>query len=155
MTDSPFDWSNKYGMPIIIMVPDDETAIAITRDEHGKTEALACRQEGGNEKEYWGSVIPEASGKNVEQAPIEAREIISKNKNILYIYNTFSLINNDGTQYKVSGIVAEDIGDLHPKSTITRELFFSINSQDYKNCRGLQVLNIRINGENKALVIEF
>ena len=27
-TDSPFDWSNKYGMPIIIMVPDDETAIA-------------------------------------------------------------------------------------------------------------------------------
>lgn len=69
--------------------------------------------------------------------------------------NTFSLINNDGTQYKVSGIVAEDIGDLHPKSTITRELFFSINSQDYKNCRGLQVLNIRINGENKALVIEF
>ena len=27
-TDSPFDWSNKYGMPIIIMVPDDETATA-------------------------------------------------------------------------------------------------------------------------------
>lgn len=69
--------------------------------------------------------------------------------------NTFSLLNNDGTQYKISGIVAEDIGDLHPKSTITRELFFSINSQDYKNCRGLQILNIRINGENKALVIDF
>lgn len=27
-TESPVDWSNKYNMPIIIMVPDDETATA-------------------------------------------------------------------------------------------------------------------------------
>lgn len=67
--------------PIAMYETDNETAIAISRDEHGKTEALACRQEGGDEKTYWGSIIPEASGKNVNQSPTEVREVISKDTN--------------------------------------------------------------------------
>jgi len=67
--------------PLAMYEADSETAIAITRDEHGKTQALACRQEGGDEKTYWGAIIPEASGKNVEQAPMEVRKVISKDAN--------------------------------------------------------------------------
>lgn len=69
--------------------------------------------------------------------------------------NTFSLIKENGDIYKLSGVVAQDNNLIQPNSSITRELYFSINSEDYNECIGMQVLNININGENKDIIIEF
>lgn len=52
-TDSPYMWSNKYHMPILAMVPDDEVATARkvfgainskTKDENIITTALRVRK---------------------------------------------------------------------------------------------------------------
>ena len=69
--------------------------------------------------------------------------------------NTFSLIKENGDIYKLSGVVAQDNNLIQPNSSITPELYFSINSEDYNECIGMQVLNININGENKDIIIEF
>lgn len=63
--------------PIAMYEIDTENSVAIVRNEHGEPEALYCRQEAGNEKEYWGSIIPEASGKNVLQQDARTREFIT------------------------------------------------------------------------------
>ena len=60
---------------------DSQTAIAIVKDEHGQPETIYCRQQEGNEKEYWGSIIPEASGKNVEQESPEVRGFMDYRNN--------------------------------------------------------------------------
>lgn len=67
--------------PLAMYEIDSQTAIAMVKDEHGQTEALYCRQEGGDEKAYWGSVIPEASGKNVLQQGPETREFMDHRYN--------------------------------------------------------------------------
>lgn len=67
--------------PLAMYEIDNESAIAIIKDSHGQTEAIYCRQQGGNEKEYWGSIIPEASGKNVEQESPEVRGIMDYRNN--------------------------------------------------------------------------
>lgn len=69
--------------------------------------------------------------------------------------NTFSLIDNNGKTYGLSGVVAQDIGVIQPGSFVSRELYFNINSEEFKNCIGVQVLNIEINGEYKDLIIKF
>ncbi len=62
--------------PLAIYEIDSRSAVAIVKNAYGEPEALYCRQEGGDEKVYWGSVIPEASGKNVLQEPAKTREIV-------------------------------------------------------------------------------
>lgn len=67
--------------PLAMYEIDSESSIAIVKNEHGEPEALYCRQEGGDEKTYWGSVIPEASGKNVLQQSPETRDFMDHKYN--------------------------------------------------------------------------
>lgn len=67
--------------PLAMYEVDSETSIAIVKNEYGEPEALYCRQEDGNEKAYWGSVIPEASGKNVLQQEPEVRDFMDHKYN--------------------------------------------------------------------------
>ena len=67
--------------PISMYELDDKTAIAIVKDQYGRPEALYCRQEGGDKKTFWGSIIPEADGKNVMQQGPETREFIDYKNN--------------------------------------------------------------------------
>ena len=67
--------------PLAIYEIDSQTAVAIVKNNFGEPEALYCRQEGGDEKTYWGSIIPEASGKNVLQKDPETRDFISSKNN--------------------------------------------------------------------------
>lgn len=67
--------------PLAMYEIDSETAIAIVKDEDGEPEAIYCRQQDGDEKAYWGSVIPEASGKNVLQQEPEARDFMDHKYN--------------------------------------------------------------------------
>lgn len=60
--------------------------------------------------------------------------------------NTFSLI-GDGISIPLSSVVAENISSLSTGSSINRELYFSISSEDYNNCKQLRISNIEINGE--------
>lgn len=69
-------------VPLAMYEVDDETAIAMVKNEYGEVEAIYCRQQEGNEKEYWGSVIPEESGKNVLQQEPKTREFMD------YRYNS-------------------------------------------------------------------
>lgn len=55
---------------------DKETSVAIVINEHGEREALYCRNQAGDKREFWGEVIPEESGKNVLQQDIETREFM-------------------------------------------------------------------------------
>lgn len=74
--------------PLAMYEVDNQSAIAIVENEHGDPEALYCRQQGGNEKEYWGSIIPEASGKNVYQQEPEVRNVMDyKNNSDLDVEN--------------------------------------------------------------------
>lgn len=70
--------------PLAMYEIDSNSAIAMVKNEYGEPEALYCRQEGGDKKTYWGSVIPEASGKNVLQQSPETRDFID------YKYNSSS-----------------------------------------------------------------
>jgi len=67
--------------PLAMYEIDSETSIAIVKNEHGEPEALYCRQQEGDEKAYWGNVIPEASGKNVLQQEPEEREFMDHKYN--------------------------------------------------------------------------
>lgn len=67
--------------PLAMYEIDSETSIAIVKNEHGEPEALYCRQQEGDEKAYWGSVIPEASGKNVLQQEPETRDFMDHKYN--------------------------------------------------------------------------
>lgn len=61
---------------------DKDTSVAIVINEHGEREALYCRNQAGDKREFWGEVIPEESGKNVLQQDIETREFMD------YKYNS-------------------------------------------------------------------
>ena len=62
--------------PLAMYEVDNDTAIAIVRNEHGEPEQLYCRRQEGEQK-YWGTVIPEASKKNVRQLEFDARSFMS------------------------------------------------------------------------------
>lgn len=62
--------------PLSVRKIDDKSVLAIVKDSMGRPEALYCRQEGGKKKEFWGSVVPEASGKNVKQQDFKTREFM-------------------------------------------------------------------------------
>lgn len=67
--------------PLAMYEIDDKTAVAIVRDNYGKPQALYCRQEGGDRKTFWGSIIPEASGNNIEQQGTEERSFMDYRNN--------------------------------------------------------------------------
>lgn len=62
--------------PLAMYEIDSDTAIAIIRNEYGEPEQLYCRKQEGEQK-YWGTVIPEASKKNVRQLEFDARSFMS------------------------------------------------------------------------------
>lgn len=62
--------------PLAMYEVDNDTAIAIVRNEYGEPEQLYCRRQEGEQK-YWGTVIPEASKKNVRQLEFDARSFMS------------------------------------------------------------------------------
>ena len=66
--------------------------------------------------------------------------------------NTFALI-GDGISIPLSSVVAENISSLSTGSSINRELYFSIASEDYNNCKQLRISNIEINGEYFDILI--
>lgn len=67
--------------PLAVFKIDSETAYAVTRDEHGQTELVYCRQQAGEQKQYWGIRIPEAEGKNTIQESADAREFLDHRNN--------------------------------------------------------------------------
>ena len=106
--------------PLAIYEIDSQTAVAIVKNSYGEPEALYCRQEGGDEKVYWGSVIPEVSGKNVLQKPTEAREVVDSR------YNSNRDLANKGEELEAAsdlekreipsknkGVSAEEIEGTH------------------------------------------
>lgn len=62
--------------PLAMYEIDSDTAIAVVRNEYGEPEQLYCRKQEGEQK-YWGTVIPEASKKNVRQLEFDARSFMS------------------------------------------------------------------------------
>lgn len=62
--------------PLAVYKIDSQTAYAIARDEHGMSELIYCRQQAGDNKQYWGITVPEAEGKNTIQESSEAREFL-------------------------------------------------------------------------------
>ncbi len=67
--------------PLAMVEIDSDSAYAITRDDSGIPQMIYCRQIGGNEKEYFGIIVPEAEGKNVMQQDPEQREFIDPKNN--------------------------------------------------------------------------
>lgn len=70
--------------PLAMVEIDSDSAYAIARDDSGRPQMIYCRQIGGNEKEFFGSIIPEAEGKNVIQKDTEQREFIDPKNNSKY-----------------------------------------------------------------------
>ena len=67
--------------PLAMVEIDSDSAYAIARDDTGMPQMIYCRQIGGNEKEYFGIIVPEAEGKNVMQQDPEQREFIDPKNN--------------------------------------------------------------------------
>lgn len=67
--------------PLSVYQVNSQEVIAMVKNEHGEPEALYCRQEGGDKKTFWGTIIPEANGKNVRQQSPEVRELIDRRNN--------------------------------------------------------------------------
>ena len=67
--------------PLSVFKIDSKTAYAVTRNEHGQTELVYCRQQAGDQKQYWGIMVPEAEGKNTIQESADAREFLDHRNN--------------------------------------------------------------------------
>lgn len=109
--------------PLAMYEVDSQTSIAIVKNEYGEPEALYCRQEGGNEKAYWGSVIPEASGKNVLQQSPETRDFMDHkyNSSLDLEEKTFALTRQDdlekrGVPSKAEGVQVNEIDKSHEQN---------------------------------------
>lgn len=109
--------------PLAMYEVDSQTSIAIVKNEYGEPEALYCRQEGGNEKAYWGSVIPEASGKNVLQQSPETRDFMDHkyNSGLDLEEKTFALTRQEdlekrGVPSKAKGVQVNEIDKSHEQN---------------------------------------
>lgn len=109
--------------PLAMYEVDSQTSIAIVKNEYGEPEALYCRQEGGNEKAYWGSVIPEASGKNVLQQSPETRDFMDHkyNSDLDLEEKTFALTRQEdlekrGVPSKAEGVQVNEIDKSHEQN---------------------------------------
>lgn len=67
--------------PLAVYKIDSQTAYAITRNEHGQSELIYCRQQAGDKKNYWGIKVPEAERKNTIQESADAREFLDRRNN--------------------------------------------------------------------------
>jgi len=67
-------------VPLKIYQIDSKQALATIRNEWGELETIYCRKQEGEEK-YWGSKVPELSGKNVRQMEYDQRELMSDKYN--------------------------------------------------------------------------
>lgn len=67
--------------PLAVYKIDSQTAYAITRNEHGQSELIYCRQQAGDEKNYWGIKVPEVERKNTIQESADAREFLDRRNN--------------------------------------------------------------------------
>ena len=67
--------------PLSVFKIDSKTAYAVTRNEHGQTELVYCRQQAGDQKQYWGIMVPEAEGKNTIQETADARKFLDHRNN--------------------------------------------------------------------------
>lgn len=67
--------------------------------------------------------------------------------------NTFTLI-GDNFSISVAGIVAENITDLTQGSSVTKELYFNISSEQLNNCNYLGIKNLSINNNSFDILIE-
>lgn len=67
--------------PLAMVEINNESAYAIARDETGRPQMIYCRQAGGDKNEFFGNIIPEADGKNVEQQGPEQRNFIDPKNN--------------------------------------------------------------------------
>ncbi len=109
--------------PLAMYEVDSQTSIAIVKNEYGEPEALYCRQEGGNGKAYWGSVIPEASGKNVLQQSPETRDFMDHkyNSSLDLEEKTFALTRQEdlekrGVPSKAEGVQVNEIDKSHEQN---------------------------------------
>lgn len=109
--------------PLAMYEVDSQTSIAIVKNEYGEPEALYCRQEGGNEKAYWGSVIPEASGKNVLQQSPETRDFMDHkyNSGLDLEEKAFALTRQEdlekrGVPSKAEGVQVNEIDKSHEQN---------------------------------------
>lgn len=67
--------------PLAVYKIDSQTAYAVTRNEHGQSELVYCRQQAGDNKNYWGIKVPEAERKNTIQESVDAREFLDRRNN--------------------------------------------------------------------------
>lgn len=67
--------------PLAVYKIDSQTAYAVTRNEHGQSELIYCRQQAGDKKNYWGIKVPEAERKNTIQESADAREFLDRRNN--------------------------------------------------------------------------
>lgn len=67
--------------------------------------------------------------------------------------NTFTLI-GDNFSIPVASVVAEDISDLTQGSSVSKELYFSISSEQLNSCNYLGVRNLTINNSTFDILIE-
>lgn len=67
--------------PLAVYKIDSQTAYAVTRNEHGQSELVYCRQQAGDNKNYWGIKVPEAERKNTIQESADAREFLDRRNN--------------------------------------------------------------------------
>lgn len=67
--------------PIAMFKIDSKTAYAVTRNKHGQTELIYCREQEGDKKKYWGITVPEADRKNTIQESADARKFLDRKNN--------------------------------------------------------------------------
>lgn len=127
--------------PLAIYEVDSQTSIAIVKNEYGEPEALYCRQEGGNEKAYWGSVIPEASGKNVLQQSPETRDFMDHkyNSSLDLEEKSYALTRQEdlekrGAPSKEEGVQVNEINKSHEQN---RELNIEEIAEDLMKRDGI------------------
>ena len=119
------------GAPITEIQPyamyeiDKDTSVAIIINEHGEREALYCRVQAGDKREFWGEVIPEASGKNVLQQEPEIRDFMD------HKYNSNEDLDNKAKAYErqkdlekrglpseENGVQVEEIDGNHKQNVV-------------------------------------
>ncbi len=71
--------------------------------------------------------------------------------------NGVSLIKNDGSIISLAAVVAssDNEGIIHPNSNITKELFFNINYQEFKNIKGIVFENVNISDTQTDIEVDF
>lgn len=104
---------------------DKDTSVAIVINEHGEREALYCRVQAGDKREFSGEVIPEESGKNVLQQDIKTREFMDHKYNSqedldkkAKAYKRQKDLEERGLPSEKEGVQLEEIEGSHKQNVI-------------------------------------